>query len=110
MPFRAILETLLATHSPAVRAAIFCDSEGEKVAAEPGDLDPYEVDVLGASMALPAMNMKNGTRARVVFHDQVVWIIVVDLGCYLVVSCAPGQDLACRHDFPGVAEALVAHM
>ena len=110
MPFRAILETLLATHAPAVRAAIFCDHEGEKVAAEPGDLDPYDVDVLGASMALPAQQMKKGTRARFVVDSGVVWVIVVDLGCYLVVSCAPGQDLACRQDFPGVAEALVAHM
>jgi hypothetical protein len=109
VPFRAILETLLATHSPNVRAAIFCDHEGERVAAA-GDRDAFELDVLGASMALAAGQMKRGTRARVAVGDEVVWIIVVDLGCYLVVACAPGQDLACRHDFPAVAEALVAHM
>lgn len=110
MPFRAILETLVATHSPAVRAAIFCDSEGERVAAVTGDLDSFDLDVLGASLALPASQMRQGTRARFVVDDQVVWVLVVDLGCYLVVSCLPGLDLVCRRDFPTVADALVAQL
>lgn len=110
VPFRAILETLLHTHAPAVRAAIFCDHEGEKVAAEPGDLEPFDVDILGASLAQAAQRMRLGTRTRILLGDYAIWVVVVDLGCYLVVVCAPGQDLACRRDLSGIAEALVAHM
>ncbi len=110
MPFAEILHTLVVTHAPAVRAAIFCDHEGEKVASENGRLAAFDVDVMGASMALAAGRMVRGTRARVAFQGAVVWIIVVDLGCYLCVVCEPGRDLGCRRDFHGVAEALVAHM
>jgi hypothetical protein len=110
VPFRAILETLLHSHAPAVRAAIFCDHEGEKVAAAPGSLTPFDVDILGASLAQAAQRMRPGTQARILLGDFAIWVVVVDLGCYLVVICAPGQDLACRRDLTRIAEALVAHM
>ena len=110
MPFAEILHALVVSHAPAVRAAIFCDHEGEKVASENGKLAAFDVDVMGASMALAAGRMVRGTRARVTFGGVVVWVVVVDLGCYLCVVCDPGRDLACLRDLPRVAEALVAHM
>ena len=110
MPFTEILHTLVVSQAPAVRAAIFCDHEGEKVASENGHLTAFDVDVLGASLALAAGQMQRGAQLRVVFGNQVVWLIVVDLGCYLCVVCAPGQDFSCRHVFPRVAEALITHM
>ena len=110
VPFTSILDTLVATHQPAVRAAIFCDHEGEKVASSNGALLPFDVDVVGASLALAANRMHAGSRARVIAGDLVVWMLVVDLGCYLVVWCTPGQDLRCRGAFPAVAQALLAEM
>ena len=110
MPFTAILDALVHAHLPAVQAAIFCDSEGEKVASSNGERLPFDVDIVGASMALGASILKPGSRARVEFGDLVVWMLVVDLGYYLVVWCTPGLDLRCRRAFPPVAAALLAEM
>jgi hypothetical protein len=111
MPFRAILQTLVETHAPMVRGAIFCDHEGERVdaCAGPG-LDPYDLDLLGATCAQPALLLRAGARARVVVGDEVVWVVVVEEGYYLVVLCGERTDHACRQVLPGVAEALLAHM
>ncbi len=108
MPFTAILETLVAAHAPAVRAAIFCDHQGEKVASCNGRLLPFDVDVVGASLAHAAGYLQAGSRMRVIVGELAVWILVVDLGCYLVVWCVPGLDLRCQSTFPGVAAALLA--
>lgn len=110
MAFQEILETLVDAHAPAVRAAIFCDSEGEKVAAAPGQRDAFDVDVLGATFAQAAARLLPGSRLRTVVADATVWLVVVEYGCYLVVDCAPGGDAGCRSDLTLVAEALSAHM
>ncbi|MDP2344479.1 MAG: hypothetical protein Q8O67_26225 [Deltaproteobacteria bacterium] len=110
MSFKPILEALVAANAPAVRAAIFCDHEGEKVASCNGNQVAFDVDVVGASMALAAMHMKSGSRLRLVAGDLVVWMLVVDLGCYLVVWCQAGLDLGCREQFPSVAKALLAEL
>ncbi len=110
MPFREILDVLVSSHAPAVEAAVFCDSDGERVDACIGALDPFEVDVIGASMANTARSLSPGQRLRITTDKRVHWLVVVDDGCYLVVCCKQGHDLACQAVFPGVAEALVAYM
>jgi hypothetical protein len=110
VPFREILQTLVDSHSPAVRGAIFCDHEGERVDASTWDVDAFELDIAGATFAATAQTMVAGQRLRVVVGEQVFWIVVVELGCYLVVWCRRGQDASCRAAFPTIAEALVAYM
>jgi hypothetical protein len=110
VPFREILQTLVDSHSPAVRAAIFCDHEGERVEASAFDVDTFDLDVAGATFAATAQTMAPGQRLRVVVGDEVFWIVVVELGCYLVVWCRRGYDAGCRASFPTIAEALVAYM
>ena len=111
MPFRMILETLVETHAPLVRAAIFCDEEGERVDtfALPG-IDAYDVDLLGASFAPVALAVPPGSCLRVVHPDRVYWLATVESGCYLVVLCAPVGDGAVRGDLPRAVAALAAHM
>jgi len=110
VPFREILQTLVDSHSPAVRAAIFCDHEGERVDASAYDVDAFELDIAGATFAATAQTMSAGQRLRVVVGDEVFWIVVVDLGCYLVVWCRKGHDGSCRASFPTIAEALATYM
>ena len=110
MPFRAILETLVHSNSPAVRGAIFCDYEGERVDACCGNVDPFVMDVTGATCAATAAAMLRGQRLRVVMGDDVLWIVMVDQGYYLVVFCRPGFDLSCKAVFPSIADALATYM
>lgn len=110
MPFTSILQRFVSSHGPAVQAAIFCDSEGEKVAAAAGALEPFDVDVVGATLAQAAQRLRCGSCTRVVTAELVVWMVVVDLGYYLVVWCAPGLDLKCRADVGALAAALVGEM
>lgn len=111
MPFRAILETLLAEHEPIVRGAIFCDDEGERVDCYAGDgCSVGELDLLGASMATVAPMIPQGACMRTVLADSVVWLATVDGGCFLVVLCAPVRDGIVRADLPRAVAALAAHM
>lgn len=98
------------SHSPAVRAAIFCDHEGERIDATSHDVGAFDLDVAGATFAATAQTMSAGQRLRVVIGDEAFWIVVVELGCYLVVWCRRGQDAGCRTSFPTVADALAAYM
>jgi hypothetical protein len=111
MAFREILETLVDTHAPLVRAAVFCDEEGERVdqfAVE--GIDPFDVDLLGASFAPVALSVPAGCVLRVAHPDRVYWVATVESGCYLVVLCAPTGDGVVRADLPRAVAALAAHM
>lgn len=110
MPFRAILETLVHGNTPAVRGAIFCDHEGERVDAVCGDVDAFTLDVTGATFAATAATMVRGQRMRVAVGDEVLWIVMVEEGYYLVVFCRPGLDMTCKSVFPSIADALAAYM
>ncbi len=110
MPFRMILDTLVAAHQPAMRAAIFCDHEGERVDASCGDMQTFDVDVIGASMAVAAAQMPRLGRLRVVVGDDAYWVMTVDLGYYLVIICRRGHDLQCTSEFQSVADALMTYM
>ncbi len=110
MPFRAILESLVVTHAPGVRAAVFCDHEGERIDACCGELSAFDVDVIGASLAAVTENLHCGQQLRMVSDDDIFWIVMVEDGCYLVVICRRGQDFACKADLPSIAQALVAYM
>lgn len=111
MPFRAILETLLAEHEPVVLGAIFCDDEGERVDAFAGQgCSAEELDLLGASMATVTPLLPQGATLRTVVGDRVVWLATVESGCFLVVLCAPVRDGIVRADLPRAVAALAAHM
>jgi hypothetical protein len=110
VPFRAILQTLVDSHSPAVRAAIFCDHEGERIDASAGELEAFDVDIAGATFAAAAQTMSPGHRLRVVVGDEVFWVVTVELGCYLVVWCRIGRDATCLAALPRVTAALAACM
>ncbi|MBI1947061.1 MAG: hypothetical protein HYS27_15295 [Deltaproteobacteria bacterium] len=111
MPFRSILETLLAEHEPVVRGAIFCDDEGERVdSCGVAGCDDEELALLGASIATVAPMIPKDTCLRVVLSSSVVWVATVESGCFLVVSCARGRDGVVRADLPRAVAALAAHM
>jgi hypothetical protein len=112
VPFRAILETLVLNHAPRVRAAVFCDEEGERVEQfAASGLDPYDVDLAGASFAPIASSVPMGACLRVAHSDRVHWIAGVSSGCYLVVVCAShGCDGAVRRDLSRTVAALASHM
>lgn len=111
MPFHAILSTLIETHRPAARAAIFCDDEGERVDSfalpEIGDFD---VALLGAAYAPVARSVPAGSCLRVVHMDKAVWVATVEGGYYLVVLCDLVRDGGVRLDLPRAVAALAAHM
>ena len=110
MPFRAILETLVVTHAPGVRGAVFCDHEGERIDACCGELTAFDLDVIGASFAAVAESLHPRQHLRMVMDEDIFWIVMVEEGCYLVVCCRRGQDFACKADLPSIASALVAYM
>jgi len=108
VPFQVVLAQV--TAQPGVRAAVFCDGEGERVAAANGELGAYEVDVLGAAFAAIAGQVSDGQALRARLADSVLWVAPVQLGYYVVVACAPGADHRARRALDGVAAALRAGM
>jgi hypothetical protein len=108
MPFQAVLAQVAAQRG--VRAAVFCDGDGERVAAAAGDLGSFEVDVLGATFAAIAVQIGEGQALRVRLAESVVWVAPVQLGYYVVVACFPGADHRARLALEGVAAALRAGM
>jgi hypothetical protein len=111
LEFTAILSTLVETHAPMVRAAIFCDDEGERVGSFAIDgVDAFELDLLGAAYAPVAARMEPGTCMRVAHLERVVWVATVEGGCYMVVECVPGVDGVLRTELPRAVAALAAHM
>jgi hypothetical protein len=111
VPFQAILSTLIETHRPAARAAIFCDDEGERVdsCALP-DIDSFDVALLGAAYAPVARSVPPGSCMRVLHPDRTVWVATVEGGYYLVVLCDLVHDGGVRLDLPRAVAALAAHM
>jgi hypothetical protein len=109
MPFQGVLEQLVGG-PVAARAAVFCDSEGERVAAAIGAMTAFDVDVLGASFAAVAGQLPVGQVLRVRFEDEALWLAPVDLGYYVVVSCRAGHDHRCRRELDAVVAALRAGM
>lgn len=111
MPFQAILSTLVETHAPVSRAAIFCDDQGERVGSFALDgVDAFDVDLLGAAFAPIAFAMPAGACLRVLHLDRVVWLATVEGGYYLVVLCARGADGVMKPDITRAVAALAAHM
>lgn len=111
VPFRAILETLLAEHEPVVRGAIFCDDDGERVDSYAGPgCSVEDLDLLGASMATVAPLVPQGACLRTMLADRCVWLATVEGGCFLVVLCEPTRDGIVRADLPRAVAALAAHM
>lgn len=101
----------MAEHEPAVRGAIFCDDEGERVASYAADgRDDDKLALLGASMATIAPMVPDGSCLRSALPDTVVWFANVASGCFLVVLCAPARDGAVRRDLTRTVAALAAHM
>ncbi len=111
VPFRAILETLVAEHEPIVRGAIFCDDEGERVdsSAGPGTTDD-DLALAGACIATVAKQIPGAACLRVALAGAVVWVATVESGCFLVVVCDRGRDGAVLADLPRAVAALAAHM
>ena len=97
-------------HAPGVRAAIFCDAEGERIDAACGAMTAFDVDVIGASFAALVQDLRCGEILRAVHDDATFWLIVVEQGCYLIVVCHRGLDFACKADLPSIARALTAYM
>jgi hypothetical protein len=115
MPFRAVLKGLCARHETVVRGAVFCDEEGERVEALLNDpeLDPYELDLAGASYAtvLPLLSTSSGARMRVLHADQVVWLQVIRDGYFVVVlTRRTGHSVTLTPVLDEVAHALEALM
>ena len=111
MPFHSILSTLIETHRPTARAAIFCDDEGERVDsfALP-DIAAFDVALLGAALAPVARSVPPGSCMRILQLDRTVWVATVEGGYYLVVLCDVVKDGGVRLDLPRAVAALAAHM
>ena len=115
MPFRAILKTLVTSQPAHVRGVVFCDELGERVErwAHDGEIDPFELDVAGASFAPIAAQIvptlapsHTHTSMRMVVDDGVVWLGTLASGYYVVVlgRRAPGDVVIVR----ALADALGA--
>jgi hypothetical protein len=110
VPFQGVLDEVVAGGAFAARAAIFCDNEGERVAACKGGMTSFDVDILGASFAAIASQLPGGQTLRVRLDDVALWIAPVDIGYYVVVACDPGRDQRCRDALADVVAALRAGM
>jgi hypothetical protein len=112
MPFRAVLQGLLAS-APIARGAVFCDFEGERVEAVVRDpeLDPYELDLAGATYARAVEQLTAGDEAqlRVVHENAVVWVQPVRDGYYVVLLARRcGADGFLRGPLRDAGDALRA--
>lgn len=110
MPFRAVLSGLVA-RAPFVRGAVFCDFEGERVEAVRVDpeLDPYELDLVGASYArlVELLGRHEGAQLRVTHPRDVVWVQLVSEGYYVVLLARRhAADGALRGPLHDAGEAL----
>jgi len=115
VPFRSILGGFAAQH-PHVLAVVFCDEEGERVESIVVDtaVDPYELDVLGASLAPLAPTLArqgSETCVRVLRARDVIWVRSVS-DRYYVVAWARRASVDARigAGLDDVAHALRAHM
>lgn len=117
MPFAPILDELLARAAPWGRAAVFCDGEGERVAARFADgaaRDAFALDVAGASAAWIARATGRGFGAatlRVVGETGSVHVRPMTDGYYVVLlagRAAPPTPLAAALDV--CVRDLTAHM
>jgi hypothetical protein len=115
MPFSAILQAVVAKH-PQVRGIVFCDDEGEKVEASIGDpdLDPFDLDVAGASLAPLAIRFAHKVpvrRLRAKTKQGNLWMQTIMDGYYLVVMAHPDpRDPHLEDSLVDAAEAIRAHM
>lgn len=114
MPFRAVLQGLVA-RSPLARGAVFCDFEGERVEAVLADpaLDPFELDLAGASYAGAVEQLSSSEDAQIrVLHERgVIWVQPVCDGYYVVLLVARGGvDGWLRGPLRDAGEALRALM
>lgn len=114
MPFRAVLEGLIAS-APISRGAVFCDFEGERVEAVIADpeLDPYELDLAGASYAgaVEQLSSREGAQLRVLHERGVVWVQPVRDGYYVVLLLRRGGVDGClRAPLRAAGDALRALM
>lgn len=115
MPFRSILGGFAVKH-PHVRAVVFCDEEGERVESVVVDatVDPYDLDVLGASLAPLAPTLArqgSETCVRIVRAADVVWIRSVSDRYYVVAwTRRTFADLRVGDGLDDVAHALRVHM
>lgn len=82
---------------------IFCDEEGERVAAvsAEAEVDPFDLDLRGAAFASLLAQLRAGEwcagplrhlRLRCALADEVVWVQGLKEGYYLVVVCARAWD------------------
>jgi hypothetical protein len=111
MPFAAILSTLVEEHAPVVKAAIFCDEEGEKVDAFSIEgVDGFDLDLLGAACASVASTLRAGSAVRMLLDDRAVWLCSVEGGYYLLVLADRSRDGFIRFDLLRAVAALAAHM
>ena len=111
MPFSAILSTLVEEHAPVIRAAIFCDEEGEKVDSFAIDgVEAFDLDLLGAACAPVASSLPGGSAVRMLLDDKSVWLANVDSGYYLIVLSERSKDGVVRADVLRAVAALAAHM
>jgi hypothetical protein len=108
MSFREILQALVEVHAPAVRGSIFCDEEGERVDAASHDIDPWDLDVLGASWAPALQALPPGTRLRARLGGELHHVWLIQSGYFVVVVCR--DDATVRAALPAFIDALAAHM
>lgn len=122
MTFRTILQRLLLQTETPVRLAIFCDEEGERVAAVRGDpaLSLFDIDLVGASYASVALlcgadgsgpSDLSDLRVRIVYPDRITWLWGVASGYYLVVeSSSDGRANKIQPLLDDICVALRAEM
>ena len=117
MPFRAMLNGFAARHKSVVRGVIFCDEEGERVEGLVCDpaLDPFDLDIAGASYAtlIPLM-AEQGTSSlvRITFVDGVTWLQLLQDGYYVLVLTTKhyGTENEIALTIGDLAEGIIEHM
>lgn len=110
MPFRAALVSLVAK-APSVRGAVFCDFEGERVESVLSDptLDPFDLDLVGASYAhvVEQLGPETDAQLRVVHPHGVVWVQPVAEGYYILLLARPSaRDLMLQAPLRELGRAL----
>jgi hypothetical protein len=110
VPFRSLLAGFVDEGRGGIRAAVFCDREGERVAAAGAGMDSDDVDIFGASFAAVAASVHGCSRLRVRMGDELVWILPVDAGYFVVVACASHRAPSVRPRLDALVQGLRAGM
>jgi hypothetical protein len=84
--FESALQQLI---SQGAVAAIFCDRDGEHIAVAAGNVQRYELEVIGAALAPTAAALPEGQQLRIRVGARLWWLAVVGEGTYVVALTTP---------------------